>query len=100
MDKVKDTMRKGFEKATRINEERKFCTLLAPQPHSLVSLLMAMYTAVQDQKKDALQTTWPAQEHHTSITGGIDSHLGKVSHTSDTTAPAGKPSMGQPSGNP
>ncbi|KXX76080.1 hypothetical protein MMYC01_204166 [Madurella mycetomatis] len=77
MDKVKDTMRKGFEKATRINEE-----------------------PVQEQRKDALQTAWPAREQHTSITGGIDSHLGKVSHTSDTTAPTSKPSMGQPSSNP
>ncbi|GAB1319963.1 hypothetical protein MFIFM68171_10173 [Madurella fahalii] len=77
MDKVKDTMRKGFEKATRINEE-----------------------PVQEQRKDTLQTTWPTQEHHTSMTGGIDSHLGKASHTSDTTGPTGKASLGQPSSKP
>ncbi|KAL2017520.1 hypothetical protein VTK56DRAFT_2012 [Thermocarpiscus australiensis] len=49
MDKVKDTMKKGLEKATNTDVEPR-----------------------QEAGKDTLQTTWPAQEHHSSMTGGTD----------------------------
>ncbi|KAK4196044.1 hypothetical protein QBC40DRAFT_13918 [Triangularia verruculosa] len=76
MDKVKDTMRKGFEKATKINDE--------PAP---------------EKKHDALNTTYPAQAHLAGMVGGTDTHLGNVAaHTGQREV--GKSSMGQPSSKP
>lgn len=59
-----------------------------------------LYTAVQEQRKDTLQTTWPTREHHTSLTGGIDPHMGKASHAGDTMGPPDAGSTGQPSNKP
>lgn len=75
MDKVKDTMRKGFEQATKINEE--------PAP---------------EKKHHALNTTYPAQAHQPSMVGGTDIHFNNTAHTGQTET--GKSSLGQPSSKP
>ncbi|KAK4109262.1 hypothetical protein N656DRAFT_801058 [Canariomyces notabilis] len=77
MDKVKDTLKKGFSKEIEMKDG-----------------------SAQGERKDTLQTTWPTREQHTSMTGGTDPHLGRASQASDITGPTGKDSMGQPSNKP
>ncbi|KAL2259424.1 hypothetical protein VTK26DRAFT_6908 [Humicola hyalothermophila] len=77
MDKAKETLKKGFEKATRIDQDPR-----------------------EELRKDTLQTTWPTREHHSSMTGGVDSHLGKASHMTDVTGTTAKEAMGQPANKP
>ncbi|KAL2167935.1 hypothetical protein VTG60DRAFT_625 [Thermothelomyces hinnuleus] len=77
MDKVKDTMKKGLEKATKTGQE-----------------------PLQEDKKDTLQTAWPATEQHQSMTGGPDLNLARASHSGDPTGLTGKASLGQPSNKP
>ncbi|KAK0717665.1 hypothetical protein B0T26DRAFT_675942 [Lasiosphaeria miniovina] len=75
MEKIKETMKKGFERATNIDAEL-LCAAgadfgIVPPP-----------AAVSDKRTDALPTTWPTREHHPSMTGGVSSHR------SDTNKPA------------
>ncbi|KAK4238987.1 hypothetical protein C8A03DRAFT_32985 [Achaetomium macrosporum] len=77
MDKVKGTMKKGLEKVTNMDQE-----------------------AIQEDRKDTLDTTWPSGEQHTSMTAGPDPNLARASHTGDPTGQTGKDSMGQPTNKP
>jgi hypothetical protein len=52
--------------------------------------------ALQESNRDAPQATWPTREQHSSMTGGIDTHMGKSAHSSDVTGLTGKDSIGQP----
>ncbi|KAK0666549.1 hypothetical protein QBC41DRAFT_325572 [Cercophora samala] len=96
MDKVKDTMRKGFEKATKINEERMhhpcFFVMATQQ------LTWILRIAAPEKKHHALNTTYPAGAHQPSMVGGTDMHLNNAAHVGLTET--GKTSLGQPSSKP
>ncbi|KAK3295336.1 uncharacterized protein B0H64DRAFT_441757 [Chaetomium fimeti] len=77
MDKAKDALKKGLEKVTKLDEEPR-----------------------QEDRKEALETTWPAREQHPAMTGGPDPHLGRAAHSGDPTGLTSKDSLGQPTNKP
>ncbi|KAK4032039.1 hypothetical protein C8A01DRAFT_20841 [Parachaetomium inaequale] len=77
MDKVKRTVKKGLEKVSKMDEEPR-----------------------QEDGKDTLETTWPTQEQHTSMTGGPDQNSAGAAHPGDLTSWTGKDSVGQPGNKP
>jgi hypothetical protein len=97
MDKVKGAMKKGLEKVTNMDQERKL--LLLPTSE-YVQILIRSTLAIQEDRKDTLDTTWPTREQHTSMTGGPDPNLARASHAGDPTGLTGKNSMGQPTNKP
>ncbi|KAK4187522.1 hypothetical protein QBC35DRAFT_231699 [Podospora australis] len=73
---LKETMRKGFEKAARINED--------PKPQK---------------EFHALPTTYPAGAHQSSITGGVDDMFNNASDNRGQTE-TGKSVLGNSSSKP
>ena len=98
MDKAKTTMKKGLEKVTKTDRERK---LLSPFSFSQVKKLTSPL-ALQDpqNKSSALNTTSPTKEQHKSMTGGPDPHLAEATHSGNPAGLTGKESMGQPTNKP
>ncbi|KAH6635926.1 hypothetical protein F5144DRAFT_160830 [Chaetomium tenue] len=77
MEKAKSTMKKGLEKVTRMDKE-----------------------PLQEDRKEALNTTWPTREQHPDMTGGVDPNLGRAAHSGDPAGLAGKDSLVQPANKP
>ncbi|KAH6838511.1 hypothetical protein B0I37DRAFT_419448 [Chaetomium sp. MPI-CAGE-AT-0009] len=71
MDKAKDTIKKGLEKVTKLDEEPR-----------------------QEDRKEALETTWPTREQHPTMTGGPDPNLGRAARSGGPTGLTGKESLG------
>lgn len=55
---------------------------------------------MQEDRKEALNTTGPTREQHPDMTGGLDPNLGRAAHSGDPTGLTSKDSLGEPANKP